>query len=435
MKPNRREFIRSAGIAATAGLFPTIIPARVLGAEAPSKKITLGFIGMGGQGMGMNLATFLGLKDCHAVSVCDAFLGKAKRAARKVNEAYGNRDCKVFQDFREVLADDSLDAVVISTPDHWHVPMSLMALAAGKDVFCEKPTLTINDGQALVEAFAGRDVVFQAGIEDRSSVHFHKMVELVKNGAIGDLERVLVRMPAGVDCALEEPVAPPADLDWNLWQGPAAYSDYSKNCAGGWHWRNNSLYSKGAILDMGTHLMDTAQLGVNDPDVCPVEVSGTGEIPEGRLTDVPVKFNLDFTYGNGVVVNLKNGPKGYWDPDGCFLEYQGSKGWIRRKTWSGGLEASDREILRTKYEPGESKHCPRPPKEQRNFLDCVKSRRETTYPAIDLHQMSTTLHMGVLCIQLGRKLKWDPRKEEFLDDVEANRMRNRPEPRNWEAES
>ncbi len=433
MSHSRREFIKRTGIAVTAGAFPTIIPARVLGAEGPSKRITLGFIGMGGQGTNANLTTFLGLKDCVAVSVCDAFMGKAKRARDKVHKFYGNKDCKAVQDFREVIADPSIDAVVISTPDHWHVPMSLMALAAGKDVFCEKPTLCIDEGRVLADAFAEKGAVFQAGIEDRSLIHFHKMVEWVKNGAIGKLERVEVKLPAGLDHPLEDPTAPPDDLDWNLWQGPAEHHEHTKNRTDRWHWRNISMYSKGAILDMGTHLVDTAQVGVNDPAVCPVEVSGTGEIPEGRETDVPVKFDLTYRYGNGVEMTVKNGARGGWDPGSCFLEFQGDKGWIRRKAWSAGLEASDRKILQTRYTAEKSKHWPLPPKEQRNFLDCVKSRKSTTYPAEDLHHMSTTLHMGVACIQLGRKLKWDTKKGAFIGDDEANRLRKRPAPRDWEA--
>lgn len=432
MNQGRRSFIKRTGVAAVAGAFPTIIPARVLGAEAPSKRITLGFIGMGGQGTNMNLATFLGLKDCHVVGVCDAFMGKATNARDKVNEHYGNKDCRAVQDFREIIGDPSIDAVVISTPDHWHVPMSLRALEAGKDVFCEKPTLCLDEGRELADAFAKKGAVFQAGIEDRSLIHFHKMVEWVKNGAIGALEQVEVHLPAGVDFALEEPTTPPDDLDWNLWQGPAEFHEYTKTRTGGWQWRNISMYSKGAILDMGAHLVDTAQVGVNDPAVCPVEVSGTGEIPEGRQTDVPVKFDLTYRYGNGVEMIVKNGPRGYWDPGSCFLEFRGSKGWVRRKTWSAGLEASDRKILHTRYTGEESKHWPLPPKEQRNFLDCVKSRNPTTYPAETLHHMATTLHMGVTCIQLGRKLKWDTKKEAFIDDNEANGLRKRPSLRNWE---
>lgn len=432
MNSTRRNFLKLVGAAAVA---PAFVPARLLGANAPSNKITLGFIGMGGQGTHNNLKTFLGLEDAHVLAVCDAYMSRAEAARQMVNEAYGNNDCKAVQDFRTIIADPSIDAVVISTPDHWHVPMSLMALEAGKDVFCEKPTLTINEGRELADAFAKKDKIFQAGIEDRSTIHFHKMVEWVKNGAIGKLERVNVIMPKGRNIPLEEPAEPPADLDWNLWQGPAPFHPFTISRTKAMTWRNIDMYSKGAILDIGAHLVDTAQLGVNDPDVCPVEVSGTGLIPEGRMTDVPIEYDLTYRYGNGVEMSLKNGEGVVWDPESCLLEFIGDKGWVRRKTWEGALEASDPKILQTRYEPGASKHWPLPKGEQADFLDCLKSGKKTTYPAIDLHHISTTLHMGVICIQLGRKLRWDVKKEEFINDAQANRLCKRPDPRDWEAEA
>lgn len=435
MKYNRRGFIKSAGAATAAMAFPAIIPSSVLGAGAPSKKMTLGFIGMGGQGIQKNLITFLGIEDVRAVAVCDAFMNKASKAQAIVNEKYGNDDCKVYQDFRYIMEDPEIDAVVISTPDHWHVPMSLMGLEAGKDVFCEKPTLSINEGRVLADAFADSDKIFQTGLEDRSTVHFHKMVEWVKNGAIGDLEQVIVKMPGGIKYAAQEPCDPPADLDWNLWQGPAAYHPFTKSRTGGGQWRQINMYSKGAITDMGTHLMDTAQVGVNDPDVCPVEVSGTGWIPEGMMSDVPLSYDLTYTYGNGVEMTVKNGSMKGWDPDACYLEFKGSKGWIRRQGWTGGLEASDRNILRKRYTSVESKHWPLPKSEHHEFADCFKSRKQPIYPAEDLHHLSTTCLMGVHCIQLGRKLKWDTGKEQFINDSEANKLRFRPPARDWEAEA
>ena len=432
---NRRTFLKNSSFAGMAVGFPTIIPASVLAEHAPSKRISLGFIGVGAQGLNANLRTFLPMKDAHVVAVCDAYKSRANTARTMVDQRYGNTDCKAFQDFRAIIGDPSIDAVVISTPDHWHVPMSLMALKAGKDVFCEKPTLNIQEGRALADAFAKHDKVFQAGIEDRSQVHFHKMVEWVKSGAIGNLEKVKVSLPAGLDFPLEEPVQPPDDLDWNLWQGPAPFHEYTPTRTGMWQWRGIDMYSKGAILDMGTHLVDTAQLGVNDPNVCPVEVSGAGQIPQGRQTNVPTKFDLNYRYGNGVEMHLQNGPNGGWNEESCFLEFQGDKGWIRRKTWSAGIEASDPQILRIRYAEGESKHWPRPPKEQRNFLDCVKSRGRTTYPTIDMHHMSTTLHMGVHCIQLGRTLQWDTKRELFMNDDEANALCQSPQARDWEKQS
>ena len=431
---SRRGFLKSVGTAAGALVgFPAIIPSSVLGQNAPSKRITLGCIGMGSQGVYANLNSFLNYADAQVVSVCDAYMSRAVAARDMVDKRYATKGCRAFQDFRNIIDDPAVDAVVISTPDHWHVPMSIMAMKAGKDVFSEKPTLSIDEGRQLIDAVEKHAAVFQAGIEDRSMIHFHKMVEWVRNGAIGELRRVEVHLPRGCSFPVEKPAAPPEDLDWNLWQGPAAFHEFTPNRTDCWHWRNISHYSNGAILDMGTHLFDTAQLGVNAPEVCPVEVEGTGEIPQGMESDVPVTFDLNYRYSNGVEVNLKNGPQGFWAPDSCYLNFEGEKGWIRRKTWSAGLEASDPEILRIRYKPEASKHWPLPKKEQRNFLDCVKSRKPTTYTARDLHLLSTPLHMGVIAIRLGQKLKWDVAKGEFVDNNEANRMRVLPQARKWES--
>ncbi|MEM0964585.1 MAG: Gfo/Idh/MocA family oxidoreductase [Verrucomicrobiota bacterium] len=390
-------------------------------------------IGVGGQGVQVNLSNFLTYGDCRVIAVCDAFMDRADRARNIVNEAYGSNDCKAVQDFRELLADPGIDAVVISTPDHWHVPMSLMALEAGKHVFSEKPTHSIDEGRQLINAFANSDKVFQGGIEDRSKIHFHKMVEWVKNGAIGDLERVDVIMPKGNDVEFDEISPVPETLDWNLWQGPAEHREYSWNRVSGRGWRQIGIYSKGAILDIGTHLVDTAQLGINDPHGVAVEASGTGMIPEGRLSDVPLEYDLIYRYSNGVELSVRNGEGAVRDPASCFIQFTGSKGWIKRDGWHGPLEASDREILRARYKPEESKHWPIPKSEQRNFVDCIRSGEQTSYPPQALHEMCTTLHMGVMAIELGRALQWDPDAEAFINDDEANKRRFTPPARNWES--
>lgn len=424
----RRDALKTIIATATAPLF---VPAHVLGANAPSKRITLGCIGMGGQGTAANLGTFLREEDAQVTVVCDAYLSRAETARERVDKTYGTTGCKAYRDFRKILEDPSVDAVVISTPDHWHVPMSLMALEAGKDVFCEKPTLCIDEGRELVNAVKRHNAVFQVGLEDRSLIHFHKMVEWAKNGAIGKIGRIDVTLPAGLSFPKEKPAKPPEDLDWNLWQGPAPYHEYTPNRTGSWHWRNIGDYAKGALLDMGTHLVDTAQLSADAPGVCPVEVEGTGEIPVDMETDVPVTFDLKYRYANGVVMSVKNGPGKGWKPNSGSLRFEGDKGWIRRKTWYAGLEASDPAILQTRYTPETSRHWPLPPREQRDFLDCVKSRNPTTYQATDMHLMSTTLHLGVVAITLGRKLKWDPQTEAFVDDEAANKLRTRPAHRDW----
>lgn len=202
---------------------------------------------------------------------------------------------------------------------------------------------------------------------------------------------------------------------------------------GAFHWRYIDDYAKGSLPDWGTHVVDTAQIGAEAPGVCPVEVEGIGEIPVGRQTDVPVTFDLKYRYANDVEMYVMSGPGRGWDGNSASIQFKGDKGWIRRKHYSAGLEASDQAILHTRYTPETTRHWPLPPREQRNFLDGVKSRKPTTYPASDMHLISTTLHLGIIAITLGRKLKWDTGSERFIEDDEANRMCGRPKDRDWEA--
>jgi predicted dehydrogenase len=322
---------------------------------------------------------------------------------------------------------------MISTPDHWHVPMSLMALEAGKDVFCEKPTLYIDEGRTLMDEVAKRGAVFQVGLEDRSLIHFHKMVEWVKNGAIGRLERIAVELPCGINHAKEAEAPVPGDLDWNLWLGPAPFHPFTRSRTRGMTWRFIKDYGNGSLVDWGTHLVDTAQLAADAPGVSTVEVEGTGEIPTGRMSDTPVSFDLKYRYANGVEMTVRSGSSPSGDGRSASIRFTGDKGWVGRKPWSGQLKASDPGILRTRYKPEETKHWPLPPREQRNFLDCVKSRKPTTYTAADMHLLHVTLHMGIIAMTLGRKLTWDTRKEEFIGDDDANRMRRGVKARDWQS--
>jgi len=419
MRMTRRRLLQSTVAAGAV----TVVPASVFGKNAPSERITLGCIGMGGQGVHNNMNNFLGCADARVVTVCDVFETRSKRAAALVDKRYRAAGCKAITDFRGIIADESIDAVVISTPDHWHVPMSLMALQAGKDVFCEKPTLTIAEGRALVNEVNTRKAVFQIGLEDRSVVHYHKMVEWLRNGAIGDLVRVDLQLPNGFVFPKEKPIPVPAGLNYELFVGPAQWLPYTKNRTTQRYWRMTQNFANGSLVDWGSHQFDTAQLAVNDPDVCPVNVEGTGEIPKNAFTTVPVKFDVTYRYGNGVEVRVKSG--------GTALRLTGTKGWVGNDKWRGPLKASDRKILLTRYTPETSKHWQRPPGEQRNFLDCVKSRKPTTYTAETMHQLHTSLHLGVIAIQLGRKLTWNPRKEEFINDDAANALRSRTPRDDW----
>ena len=410
---SRRDALKSM---LAAGLAPIVVPGRLFGARAPSKQITLGFIGMGSQGTQSNLRNFLAQDDAKAVAVCDVFRTKTEAARQLVNKQYGNNDCKAYTDFRRIMEDRSIDAVVISTPDHWHVPMSLMALEAGKDVFCEKPTKVIAEGRALMDLVAKRKAVFQIGLEDRSVPHYHKMVEWVRNGAIGDLQRVEVQLPKGTILPKQDEAPVPDGLDYNLFVGPAEFIPYRPNICAGNNWRFIRNFGSGSLLDWGSHQVDTAQLAVNAPELCALEAEGTGLLPKDSLTNVIVEFDVNFLYSNGFVVNVKSA--------GTGIRLIGSKGWVGNAAWRDRIQASDEKILQTKYTPETSKHWQMPPGEQRNFLDCVKSRQPTTYTAETMHQLHLTLHMGYLSILLGRKLKWDPVKEEFIKDAEANALRS-----------
>ncbi len=406
-----------------AGAAPMVLPARLFGADAPSKQVTLGCIGVGTHGMSVNLASFLQEPAARVVAVCDVFASRREQARLKVNAQYGGSDCRAVADFRELLADPGIDAVVISTPDHWHVPMSLLALAAGKDVFCEKPTLTIAEGRQLVRAVAERKAVFQTGLEDRSLARYHRLAELVRNGAIGALRHIEVGLPGGALFQKEAAVPPPAELDYNLWLGPAPYQPYSPRRVHSEGWRALRDYSGGKLTDWGAHLVDTAQVGNFAEQTSPVAVEGTATFPADALSDQPTAFDLRYRFANEVTMRVQG--------NGVRIRFEGEKGWIGVDGWDGTFVASDPALLKVKFEDAGNKLWPRPPREHRNFLDCIRSRAATTYPAEDLHRLSTTLHLGNIALECGHALRWDPAAESF-DDAAANALRARPA-RDWAA--
>lgn len=420
---SRRGFLKSVAT----GVAPLIVPGRVLGlngAAPPSETIALGFIGVGGHGLGYNLQSFLQETDARAVAVCDVFASRRDKAKAVVDAKYGDSGCRTFADFRELLAAPGIDAVCISTPDHWHVPLSLLALDAGKDVMCEKPTLTIAEGRELVKRVAERKAVFQFGIEDRSVIQYHKIAEWARSGTIGTLRRIEVQLPSGPKPPKEEPVPVPADLNYRMWLGPAPFHPYTATRTDAMVWRQIRDYSGGMLADWGAHLIDTAQVANSAEDSGPVEVSGTGQIPPNSQATMPTDFDLTYRYANGVEMHVTSG--------GVRLRVIGDKGWVGNNGWRGRLEASSEDILKTKLEQGQSRIWPLPRGEHRNFLDCVRSRQPTTYTAEAGHRLSTVMHIGSLAMQLGRKLRWDPAAESFVDDAEANALRTRVASVDWQ---
>ncbi|MEY2877655.1 MAG: hypothetical protein RLZZ15_35 [Verrucomicrobiota bacterium] len=420
----RRRFVGSglAGIFAAA-LAPRYIPARLLGADAPSKRVTLGCIGVGVHGYGVNLKSFLQEPDCRVLAVCDVFKSRREKITAEVNQHYGTNDCVALADFRAVLARPDIDVAVISTPDHWHVTMALMALAAGKMVFCEKPTLTIAEGRRLADAVKKSGQLFAVGLEDRAVIHYHMMAEAVRNGAIGRLRHITVGLTEKAVLPREAPAPVPADLNYELWLGPAPFRPYTPALTDAQTWRQIRDFSGGTLTDWGAHLVDTAQVANFSEDTNPVAVEGRGEIPPDATNDVPRKFDLHYTFANGVTMDVSAGVPS--------IRFEGTDGWIGNKGWQGRIEASRDEILRRKYDPATSKLWPRRPREQRDFLDCVKNGQPPMYSAEALHRLSTTLHLGAIAMELGRPLKWDPLGETFLGDPAANALRTRATREDW----
>ena len=422
--PSRRSFVKSglAGILA-ASAAPQFVTSRVLGANAPSRKVTLGFIGVGTHGFGVNLMSFLQQDDCEVLAVCDVFGRRREKARLAVEENRGTKNCVEIADFRALLARPDIDAVVISTPDHWHVPMALMALEAGKKVFCEKPTLTIAEGRELTAAVKRRGALFAVGLEDRAVIYYHKLAEAVRNGAIGKLERIKVGLPIKPIYPLEEPAPVPADLNYELWLGPAPFRPYTPSLTDAQVWRQIRDFSGGSLTDWGAHLIDTAQVANFSEKSGPVSVTGRGKIPANSINTVPQTYELTYTYENGVTLDVVS--------EKPFIRFEGTKGWVGNTGWSGPLAGSDMEVFRRTYDPKTNKLWPMRPREQRDFLDCLKSGTEPMYNAEALHRLSTTLHIGAIAMELEKPLRWNPDTEAF-DDAKANALRQRARRQDWQ---
>lgn len=425
---SRRAFLRRAVSAAgAAGMFPAIIPSSALGADghiAPSARITLGFIGTGDHGVGMNLSTFLWQPDAQVLALCDVDHARLRKALGVAREHYAKHrpgesieGCLITGDWREVIGRHDIDAVVISTPDHWHVLLALAAARAGKDVFCEKPlTRTVREGRVLSDTIRAYGRVFQTASENRSKPNFLRAVELVRNGRIGKLQVIRTELPAGHSIqggygAMQQAQPIPEDFDYDMWLGPARETPYTP---GRCHWNFRWIldYSTGNLTDWGAHINDLAQWANDTEYSGPVWVQGYGTYPEDGLYDAPVSWNIMFEYANGVVLICSSGKPG--------IRFEGSEGWIACG-WDT-IAASSPGILKSAIGPEEVHLRTCPDREQRDFLNCVKSREECYAPAEVGHRTITLSHLGHIAMVLGRKLRWDPAIERFIGDDNANRM-------------
>ncbi len=423
----RRAFLKRAAAGTAAAAAPYVITSTALGAEGrppASGRITVGFLGLGGHGIGRNLQMFLAQSDAEPVALCDVDARQVATALKVVRDRRGGDfTCQTTQDWRDVVARSDVDAVMISTADHWHVPLSLAAIRSGKDVICEKPTLTIAEGRVLADAVNRYGAVFQMSTEDRSLPIYHRMAELVRNGRLGKLTKICVQLPGGPGNAGDpRPKPAPEGFDWDMWLGPAPWKPYREGLHQ-FHWRWNRDYSGGNLTDWGAHQLDTAQLANDTERTGPVEVEGTGKRHESGLYDVFYEYHLTYRYANGVEMQVQSG--------GTGLRFEGTDGWIGNESWCAPLKSSSQEILDSVIGPDDVHLFTCPQGEHRNFLDCVKSRRDPYFPAEVGHRCCTVAHIGNIAMELGRKLRWNPDIEEFIDDQTANRMCSRAMREPW----
>jgi myo-inositol 2-dehydrogenase / D-chiro-inositol 1-dehydrogenase len=425
---NRRVFLKTTGLLATV---PLIMPRPLVGAEAPSKKIGIGMIGMGRQAYYANLGPFLKSPDCVVTAVCDVDSWRLEQGLQAVEKHYQKRMAKGYRDFRELLADRNVDAVMISTPDHWHVPMASAAVKAGKDVALEKPiTRYINEGRILAALVAKHQRVFRVDSEFRSLEPMHRAAELVRNGRLGKLHIVRTGVPKEVFPEEAETVTtPPPEIDYDLWLGPAPKVDYMEKRVHGPHdlksrpgWMRSRDYCDGVITNWGTHLNDIAQWGAGTERTGPVEVKATGKFHDGKVWNVLEAFDAWYKFASGLEM--------FYQMATPHVRFEGEKGWVQvnyvgDKSAAEWLEASDPKILQEKIGPEEI-HFPLR-SEKTDFIECIKHRGRTLEDE-EVGQRTTSLcHLAHIAIQLGGvKLTWDPENETFPGNATANKLINRP---------
>ena len=446
---SRRSFLKSAAALAAA---PMIVPSSVFGRTAPSNRINLAAIGLGNRGSGNVWQDFVSTQDdVRLVAACDCFASRRTAFAAKVDEFYGGRYCEPMADWRDVLARKDVDGVIISTPDHWHVPLAYHAAKAKKDMYVEKPLgVAMAWAFDLRDAVASNEVIFQYGTQQRSSSEFTRAVELVRNGYIGKVRHVDawcsgMRSPGSYAQVFDErfrdtvPAPVPADLDYETWIGPAPMKPYTKSRCSEWGAYHIYDYALGFIAGWGAHPLDIAQWGLDMDHTSPVVYEGKGEIPEGGLFDTVDNWDVKCRYADGVTLRFmcdrvaKDVPGLMDDPrKRPFLDhgttFWGEGGWI--SVSRGFLYASPKELQKVRIREGE-KPVIRSSSQGGNFVESIRTRRPTINPLDSAIRSDTISHLSDIAIRLGRALHWDPAKERIIDDRGATGRLDRPMREPW----
>ncbi|ADB17090.1 oxidoreductase domain protein [Pirellula staleyi DSM 6068] len=424
---NRRSFLKTTAAAASALAIPYYVPASVLGLEdkaPPSDRIVMGCIGTGGKGR-HNMGTFMGFPDVQMVAVCDVDAKNRDMAHKQVNGHYKNEDCKAYNDFREITSRTDIDAVAISTPDHWHAIASIAAANGGKDIYCEKPLAnSVAEGRGICNAVEKNKRILQTGTQERSGDNARAVCELVQAGRIGKLNTLRINLPCVDGHHLEArkvegiPAAQnvPEGFDYNFWLGHTAEVPYTEKRCHFW-WRFNLAYGGGEMTDRGAHVIDIGQLGAGMDATGPVEYEASGVQAKDSLYNVFWDYKFKCTYASGLeMIGEAVGPRG--------VKFEGADGWIFVHIHGQKLEASDEALLKEVQaiiSKGDFK-LGRSPGHHRNFIDCVKSRQPTIAPAEVGHRTGSICHLNNIAMTLGRKIKFDPASEQILGDEEAAKL-------------
>lgn len=433
----RRDFVKKiAGAGALIG-FPTLIPARALGRDgnvAPSERLTLGSIGLGGMGIG-NTHTFVGDKRVQLVALCDVNNSEGKQFyGYGNNETFGLReaakrfgaDIPQFNDFRELLAKPDIDIITTATPDHWHAVIGIACVRAGKDVHGEKPlTRTIREGQALRDAVWGSGRIWQTGSWQRSMEHFKRAAEIIRNGNLGQVKRVVIGLPSNFKAESLDEVPVPAGMDWEMWQGPAMRTFYNPRKIFT-RWRGISNYCAGKISDWGAHHLDITHWALGFDNWGPDEiVPNSVTWPTDGFSDQPLKFSVTLHYKGGIEVEIS-------DSNRNGVEFFGTKGKLfvsRENIFSDPINIADIRIF-----PTEDRLYPirRDNAHVSAFIDSVLDRRATATDIGVAHRTNTGCLLAEMAYRLNRPIKWDPKTETVIGDEEAARLCDRAYHAPWE---
>lgn len=436
-KITRRGFLRGGASALAIFTVPSVVPYSVFGSNAPSNRVVIGCVGLGGMGMG-NLRGFLNKEGTQIVAVCDVVAsgrteygpnangygnkGKdlGREPARQTVEQYyasksragGFKGCQGYNDFRDLVARTDIDAIVVTTPDHWHVPIALAAVKAGKDVYCEKPlSLTIHEGRVLADAVRRYGRILQTGTQHRSNSRRRFICELIRNGRIGKLRTIRCSIGGGPSCRPQSPMPIPKGFDYDMWLGQAPRAPYTeKRCH--YYFRFIWDYAGGQVTNNGVHALDFVQWANGTDLTGPVEIEGRGEFPKDGLFDTPTSWNIEYAYADGVKLLFSSGKSG--------VRFEGTEGWIQ----SSPFDAHPKSLLTSVIGPDEV-HLYKSSDHKQDFLDCIRLRTDPIAHVEIGHRSASICHLGNIAMLTGRKLRWDPDEESFVNDPEANRMLSR----------